>query len=234
MAANRILQELKAFTDFANTGFKYNLQVFPDTATAAALLFTILFQNPQFGALTGSLVLLRFLHPVLGSFLSSLLDGTLGEGDAERCSGLFPGASYESLIGAATAGKMGALKDNVWPSFYSTFLGFIAGYVGLLPVVYQAEFAASPRQMASVVTGSIILIVTVILGIVYRVMSGCDNGFGIAVGIVSGFIMGAAIMAFLAWISDRRITNILNFPLIRGKAADGRPIYVCDRRKPAV
>jgi hypothetical protein len=88
--------------------------------------------------------------------------------------------------------------------------------------------------MASVVTGSIVLIVTVILGIVYRVMSGCDNGFGIAVGIVAGFIMGAGIMAFLAWISDRRITNILNFPLIRGKAEDGRPIYVCDRKKPAV
>jgi len=229
MAANRILKELKAFTNFADTGFKYNLQVFPDTATAAAFLFTILFQNAQFGALTGSLILLRFLHPVLGSFLSSLLDGTLGEGDAERCNGLFPGASYESLIGAATAGKMGSLRDDTWPSFYSTFLGFLAGYVGLLPVVYQAELASSPRRMAATTMGGIVLAIVVIIGITYRLMSGCETGFGVAVGIVAGFIMGAGIMAFLAWISERRITNILNFPLIRGRAEDGRPIYVCDR-----
>ena len=229
MAANRILEELKAFTTFADSGFKYNLQVFPDTVTAAALLFTLLFQNPQFGALTGSLLLLRVLHPVLSNFLTNVLDGVVGPGDPERCTGLFPGASYESLIGAASRSEFGALKGDTWPSFYTMFLGFLTGYIGLLPVVYQAELAASPRRQSATVSGLIVLSVLVVIGIAYRFISACDTPYGIAVGVLAGFLLGAGIMAFLSYISERRITNILNFPLIRSKAADGKPIYVCER-----
>ena len=229
MVFKSILKELNAFTDFANSGFKYNLQVFPDTVTAAALLFSMLFQSAPFGALTGSLLLLRVLHPVLAGFLTSVLNGTAGAGDAERCSGVFPGASFERLIGSASKGTFGILSSGSWPSFYSTFLGFLAGYIGLLPVVYQEELAASPRRSAATITGLVILALIVLIGVVYRIFSECDTGFGVAVGIFSGVIMGSAIMAFLAYISDRRITNILGFPLIRSRTTDGKPIYVCER-----
>jgi len=37
----------------------------------------------------------------------------------------------------------------------------------------------------------------------------------------------------VAWISERRMTNILGLPLIRGKAPDGKPIYVCERNSDA-
>lgn len=231
MAANTILKEFYAFIDFADSGFKYNLQVFPDTVTAASLLFTCLFQNAQFGALTGSMVLLRVLHPILSKFLTSVLDGTVGAGDPARCTGVFPGASYESLIGAASRREFGALRDDTWPSFYTTFLGFLLGYIGLLPVVYQAELAASPRRMAAAASGVGILGLLVVIGAAYRYMTDCDTAIGILTGVVAGFLIGAFIMAFLAWVSERRITNILNFPLIRNKAADGRPIYVCDRKE---
>jgi hypothetical protein len=228
MAANAILREFNAFINFADTGFKYNLQVFPDTVTAAALLFTLLFQNIQWGALTGALILLRFLHPTLSQLLTSVLDGTVGAGDPERCNGLFPGASYESLIGAASQKELGVLR-NAWPSFYSTFLGFLAGYVGLLPVVYQAELAASPKRTVTTISGLVVLGIITTIGIIYRLVTECDTGFGVFIGVLSGFLMGSAVMAFLAYITDRRITNILNFPLIRGRAVDGKPIYVCER-----
>lgn len=231
MAADTILKEFYSFINFANTGFKYNLQVFPDTITASALLFTVLFQSAPFGALTGSMVLHRIFHPIIASFFASVLNGSIGPGDAERCSGVFPGASFERLIGAASRKEFGALSDNSWPSFYTSFLGFLIGYIGLLPIVYQQELEASQKRKASTVTGLVILALVVLVGIVFRVSSECDNGLGIAVGLFSGFLVGAALMAFLAWISERRITNILGFPLIRSKTADGKPIYVCERKK---
>jgi hypothetical protein len=65
----------------------------------------------------------------------------------------------------------------------------------------------------------------------YRVYSGCDSMSGIFFGLLGGLVIGLALVVFLAWISDRRVTNILSFPLIRSKAADGKPIYVCERTK---
>jgi hypothetical protein len=229
MVADTILEEFTSFIGFANAGFKYNLQVFPDTITAAAMLFAVLFQSAPFGALSGSLVLLRFLHPVVASFFGSVLSGNTGPGTTENCSGMFPGASFERLIGAASQSKFSSLSSNSWPSFYSTFLGFLTGYIGLLPIVYHQELAASSRRQAATISGLIILAIVVIVGIVFRSTSSCDDGVGIAVGIFAGFIVGAIIMAFLAWISERRITNILGFPLIRSKTADGKPIYVCQK-----
>lgn len=173
--------------------------------------------------------MLRVLHPILSIFLTNVLDGVVGPGDPERCNGLFPGASYETLIGAATKSEFGTLRGDTWPSFYTMFLGFLTGYIGLLPVVYQAELAASPKRQSAVISGLVVLSVLVIVCIAYRFLSSCDTAFGISIGLLSGFILGAGIMAFLAWISDRRITNILNFPLIRSRATDGKPIYVCEK-----
>jgi len=229
MAANRVLKELNAFSEFASTGFKYNLQVFPDTITAGALLFSMLFQSAPFAALSGSMILLRFLHPVLGSFLASVLNGVTGPGDAERCSGQFPGASFESLIGASTAKSFGSLSDGSWPSFYSMFIGFLIGYIGLLPFIYQGEIAASPKRQASTTTGLVVLSLVAITSLVFRFITECDTAQGILVGTIAGTGIGALLVGFLAYISDRRITNILGFPLIRSRSEDGKPIYVCER-----
>jgi hypothetical protein len=227
--ASRITEELKRFVEFATTGFKYNLQVFPDTITAAALLFTLLFQSPPLAALSGSMILLNFLHPVFARFLSQFTSGTLGAEDAARCSGHFPGVSAERLLGMSSGRSFGSLDDAGWPSFYIMFLGFLGGYVGLLPAIYQKEFASSPKRQATAILGLITMAVVVLLGVVYRAISGCDTTLGIVVGLATGALVGGVMVGFLAWISERRITNILGFPLIRDKAPDGKPIYVCER-----
>ena len=232
MAANKILDSVRSFVNFANDGFKYNLQVFPDTITAAALLFTLLFQSAPLGALGGSMVLLNFIHPVLSGFLSEFVGGTLGIDDAARCTGHFPGVSFERLIGASSGSSFGRLQAG-WPSYYSTFLGFLGAYVAALPVLYRRELAASPRRQAATTTGLVVLGLVLTICAAYRVFSGCDTAFGTFVGLVAGGIIGLSLVLFLAWISDRRITNILSFPLIRSKTADGKPIYVCERIKNA-
>jgi uncharacterized membrane protein len=229
MAANKILEEFRVFTNFAQGGFKYNLQVLPDTLTASAFLFALLFQSPSLGALSGTLLLLNFIHPVFANFLSNFVSGTLGAADFARCSGHFPGVSMERIVGLGAARGFGSL-DSVWPSYYSMFLGTIAGYIGLLPFLYQKELDASPKRKAASVLGLVVLGIVLILGAAYRIISGCDNAFGVMVGILAGAVIGMAIAGFLAWISERNLTNILGMPLLRSKTADGKPIYVCERK----
>ena len=225
MAANRILDGFQSFTKFVNDGFKYNLQVFPDTITASALLFALLFQSPSFGAFGGSLILLNFIHPAMASFLSRILPNLVTAGDSERCSGRFPGVSYERLMTTS----FGALDKTTWPSYYATFLGFLTAYIGSLPVIYQKELSASPRREAAVYGGIGVLVLIVLICLMYRFFTGCDGVGSAAVGMISGTLLGIAAVVFLAWISDRRATNILAFPLIRDRAADGKPGEVCER-----
>lgn len=230
MAANRILDELKAFSYFLTTGFKYNVQVFPDTITAAALLFSLLFQSPPLAALGGSLVLLNFIHPLLADFMTRVVNNTLGpEIDPSLCSGHFPGISYERLWSMSSEKTFGALQNSAWPSFYTTFLGFLVGWIGVLPFIYSKEIEASPKRQTASILGLVVLSIVLGLGIVFRVASGCDTFFGTLIGLLAGGLVGFVLVSFLAWISDRRITNMLGFPLIRDRAPDGKPIYVCQR-----
>lgn len=230
MAANLITEKFRAFIDFIGTGFKYNVQVLPDTVTAASLLFALLFQSPPLAALGGSFILLNVLHPYLGGFLSQVVSRTLGEPvDPSVCSGHFPGISYERLLTMSSERTFGALSRTSFPSFYSVFLGFFAAWVGALPLIYYKEIAASPKRAAASTSGLVAAALVVGLGVAFRALSGCDSLFGIAVGLGAGAFVGGMLVAALAWLSDRRLTNVLGFPLIRDRAADGKPIYVCER-----
>lgn len=230
MAAVKIVEEFASFRNTLLDGFKYNLQVFPDTITAAALLFALLLQSTPLAALSGSIIILNFIHPTLATFLSSVIPGTVQAGASSTCSGHFPGTSYERLIRMSDEHMFGALDTAGWPSYYSTFLGFLAAYVGAIPFIYSKELSASPRHTTSAIYGCIVLAIVVITTLIYRVTSGCDTVIGSMVGLLSGAFIGICIVGLLAYISDRRITNILMFPLIRDKATDGKPIYVCERR----
>jgi len=229
MASEKLLAEFHSFVSFAHSGFKYNLQVLPDTLTAATILFSLLFQSPSLGALGGSMVLLNFLHPRIAGFLGSIFQGIArSEGSGSSCSGHYPGVSLTRMADMASGRSFGAVDYAGWPSFYATFLGFLGAYIGILPSLYSKEIAASPRRRAASITGLVILIVLLVTCAVYRVMSGCDSPPSLLVGLLVGGIVGALMVIFLAWISDRRITNVVALPLLRGRAPDGKPIYVCE------
>lgn len=218
---------LKGFTI---DGFLYNLKVFPDTLTAAAFVFSILFQSPPIATFAGSILILNLLHPLFGRFLASVFGGMAGVNtDVESCSSRFPGISFEGLMTMARERKFGAINYTTTPSYYTMFLGFIAAYLGLMQLIYSREFESSPKRKAITITGLVVLSIVAVAGVLFRALSGCDSPFGVVVGISSGFIVGAAVVLLLAWISDRRLTNLLGFPLIRSKAHDGKPIYVCER-----
>ena len=229
MAANKILNEFKAFTNFAHLGFKYNLQTFPDTITAAACLFALLFQSPPLAAFSGSAVLLNLIHPVFAKFMSDVVGG--GEPIGPACSGRFgPGISFERLADMSSSKTFGKPDLDTWPSYYSMFLGFLTAYMGVMPILYQKELEASPTRRASTTGGLVILGIIVLMAFFYRWFSECDTPFGLLVGAGVGAFVGLMVVLFFAWISDRRLTNLLAFPLIRQRAPDGKPIYVCERK----
>ena len=227
----KTLDSVSALFKFAADGFKYNLQTFPDTISAAAFLFTILFQSPPLGALTGSILALNVTAPMLQKFLSGFIgDSAVVNNEADRrCSGHFPGVSFERILQLSDTKSFSDLDHNGVPSYYSLFLGFLTVYVGALPIIYSKEISYSPRRKASTTYGIVILVLVVLMCTLFRLMSSCENGISLAVGIVAGGLFGLFCVGFLAYISDRRLTNILSFPLIRNRAADGKPIYVCEK-----
>lgn len=229
--AHRITEEFKRFIDFSVTGFKYNLQVLPDTITAGSLLFALLFQSPPLATLGAGFIFLNFLHPKLAEFTTRFVSDTFGaEVDPQLCSGQFPGISYDRLLTMSSERTFGALNRPGWPSFYSVFLGYLVGWIGMIPGLYAAEIAASPRRKGATTLGLIVLALIVIIATIFRVQSGCDTFFGMFVGMLVGIFVGGLLVFGIAYISERRMTNILGVPLIRGKSEDGKPIYVCERK----
>jgi len=235
--ADQILRRVKSFISFANDGFKYNLQTFPDTMTAAAFLFTILFQSPPLGALTGSILALNMIAPMLTKFLSSFVgDSAIVNRESDsRCSGHFPGVSFERILQLTDTKMFSDLDHSGFPSYYALFLGFITAYVGALPIIYSKEIEYSPKRKASTTYGLVVLSLVVTVCALYRIFSTCETPLSLFIGILGGGLFGLLCVLFLSYISDRRLTNILAFPLIRNRAADGKPIYVCEKavKKPA-
>lgn len=236
MAEKKTLDVVTALFKFAGDGFKYNLQTFPDTISAAAFLFTILFQSAPLGALTGSILALNVVAPVLQKFVSGFLgdsaivnqEGTNRAG-FPSCSGHFPGVSFERILQLSDTKTFSDLDHNGAPSYYSMFLGFLTIYISALPVIYSKEISYSPRRKASTTTGLVILGVVVVMCVLYRLFSSCESVLGLSAGMIIGGLVGLFCVGFLAYISDRRLTNVLAFPLIRNRAADGKPIYVCEK-----
>ena len=230
MAANKILNEFTSFIEFAKTGFKYNLQTFPDTLTGAAFLFSLLFQSPPLASLAVSVMILGAIHPMVAGCLGEGVGGTASSGTGPACSGRFPGVSFERLTDMSSGRAFGPVDTASWPSYYATFLGFITAYIGAMPFIYNKELDMSPRRKAASIFGSIVLAVVVFTCLLYRWLSECDTLAGLGMGMLFGTFFGLLMVIFLAWISDRRLTNILAFPLIRDRAPDGKPIYVCERK----
>jgi hypothetical protein len=230
MAANKILEEFGPLYGVVTEGFKYNLQVLPDVLTAATILFGILFQSPPTAILGTAMILMSFIHMGVARFFASVFPDLIqSPNDITRCSGRFPGVSYGRLLGLTRASRFGALSDTAWPSYYTTFVGFLAGWVGALPQLYREELNAAPNTDTGVKLGAVILTLLCIIVVAYRVTSECETFSSTLVGLLSGFSVGLALVLIVAFATDRRGTNMLGLPLFRSKAEDGKPIYVCER-----
>jgi hypothetical protein len=224
-----VKENTTSFFSFAKEGFKYNLQVLPDVLMSSTLLFSVLFQSPPLAFFGTAMILLQFIHKGLAAFTQAYIPNmSYNPTNFQQCSGRFPGAGYSSLFNMARSNIFSATSDG-WPSYYSTFVGFVAGWVGAIPSLYAAELKASPEKLSATAAGLIILICLTLMVMLYRITSECEGFMSTSLGLLAGFVVGLLLVMFAAWVSDRRATNLLGLPLIRNKAATGQPIYVCER-----
>lgn len=225
---NAVKEDTTSFFYFVKEGFKYNLQVLPDVLMSSTLLFSVLFQSPPLAVLGTGMILLQFIHRGLATFTRAYIPNmSYNPADANRCAGRFPGSTYSSLLN--TAQGFGVSVVDGWPSYYSTFVGFLAGWVGAIPTLYAAELKASPEKTAASAAGLIILVCLTFLVMLYRITSECEGFMSTSLGLLAGFVVGLLLVMTAAWITDRRATNLLGLPLLRNKVAAGQPIYVCER-----
>ena len=191
------------------------------------MLFALLFQSPPFATFSISILFLNLLHPLIARFFSRFVPDTIGRNDG--CTGRFPGISMSRMIQLAKDKQFGALDDAGWPSYYMTFLGFLSAYAGSMQLLYRKELTASPRRNVATIVGLIVLSLVVITCVGYRLLSGCESLISTIAGLGIGAFIGLLMISCFAYFSDRRLTNILALPLMRDKADDGKPIYVCER-----
>jgi hypothetical protein len=224
-----VKSEGDSFFSFATEGFKYNLQVLPDVLLSATLLFSVLFQSMPMAFLGTGMILLHFIHKGLAEFSRLYIPNmTYQPSDYTKCSGRFPGATYGMAFNMAKEGIFSTYTDG-WPSYYSTFMGFLAGWIGALPALYSEELHAVGEKKAASAAGLIILACLLVLIMIYRIQSECEGFMSTSLGLLAGFLISLVLVFLAAWATDRRGTNMLGLPLIRNKAADGKPIYVCER-----
>jgi len=199
--------------------FKYTLDIVPDTLLVSVCLFALLLQSPSFTALGLSLLSVNLVHPVLSSFLREIVPS--GWALTTRSTGKFPGTSVERIQLSTTTTKADV------PSYYTLFIGTILGWVAPLPLFYKPELDISPnRSLAATVSLCFLILFSTIL-FAYRFLASHDTFMGIVLGAGLGAILGFTLFIGLYYGTQRRVTNLYNFPLLSTTYGGSKPIYVC-------
>ena len=208
----------------------YNLNYLPDTVLGGIVLFALLLQSAPLGALGVSLFSLELVHAGLAAGLAESIPGLKAAAkDVARCSGHFPGISYERAT--ATLLGEGTLKTLSvgFPSYYMMFFGALFGYMLAMVNTYEHELEGMPQKRAAVYAGVIIMGLLTFLFLLFRLFTACDTLVSILIGAVAGLAYGYGAEMVFAAVSGRTMTNLMNVPLIRDRTADGKPIYVCKK-----
>lgn len=227
MATNIKQSSIELF-DLASDGFKYNLQVLPDIIMSAALLFGILFQSAPMAVFAVAIFTTTVLHKYIAEFISELLPNVASSSEP-RCTGQYPGITWNYNLQLAANSKFGSPSFQKVPSFYTTLMGFISGWIASLPTIYADELKAAPAKKAATTAGLFGLGLVLLLVMIYRISTQCEGFLATASGILIGFLLGMLGVFGAAQVSERRATNMLGLPLLRSNAADGKPIYVCEK-----
>ena len=225
-----IIERVTALTRFTGKGILFNLNYMPDTILGGIVLFALLLQSVPLALLGISLFSLEFVHAGIAAFLSRAIPG-LNEAakDVARCSGHFPGISYERAT--ATLLSEGTLKtlSVSFPSYYIMFFGTLFGYMFAMTQTYEKELEKLPQKRAAVFSGAIVMALLSAMFAIFRIGTGCDTFLSVIVGALFGLLFGFTAEKLIAFLSGRTLTNLMNVPLIRDTAPDGKPIYVCKK-----
>jgi len=216
-------QEL-GITNVLIEGFKSNIEIFPDLFLSTICLYAIILQYPPFIALAISLLSVQVVQPLLGSIFREILPNTWAAPARREATGLFPGVSPERLSFNQTAAPGVGI-----PSYYTMFLGTLLGWIGPIFYLYPKELSMSPQRAFAYYISFGFATFLAVNGILYRWLASQDTILGIVLGVGFGGILGASLVWLLSIFTQRRATNLYNFPLITTMYGTTKPIYVCNK-----
>lgn len=233
MSASKIVVDrVSGIGQFAAKSFIYNLNYLPDTMLGGIVLFSLLIQSIPLGILAITMLSLEYVHAGSSSFLAEVIPGVReASSDVQRCSGHFPGISFERLTSMAQQIGTVTTLNNGFPSYYMMFFGALFGYMLGMGQTYSLELEGMPQKRAAVQSGVFIMGVLTVMFTIYRIFTGCDTLISVGIGLFLGLIYGFLMEFVIAMFSDRTLTNLMNIPLIRDRAEDGKPIYVCQKQQ---
>ena len=201
--------------------FKSNLEIVPDIFLVTVGIFALLLQSPSFTALTGSLLSINLIQPFIARYLREIIPNTWGV--QTRATGMFPGTSVERM----SLGNNSPIASL--PSYYTMFIGTLLGWFGPMYYYYQPELQISPqRTLGAIISGAFLALFSLIL-LFYRYFSSQDTLYGIFLGVGFGAVFGIVVMTAIYFTTQRRATNLYNFPLLSTSYGGSKqPIYVCE------
>lgn len=215
-------------------GFKYTLRTLPDIIISGTALMALLLQSTPLTYLLAGLILNAGTTGLAANFLlenvpkTAKVGGLVGAG-TDLCSGHFPGVSWNRL--GSLMAYPGAILEGSVPSYYASTIGFLLAYTQMLPSFYRDELKMLPGLSARL-TGSLVASMLMFaMVVVYRIASECEAAWVTLASLLFGATVGYLYITLVAQATDRRGSNIFSIPLLRGKAADSQPIYVCAKEK---
>jgi len=215
------------YSDYIAAAIMYNLQILPESLITGIILLAIILANPTLVALAGGAVGTQLLASTAGYLMMKFgpIDEAKLSTSADMCNNGFIGKHWNRLLRGNDA------PESLWhpaaPSIYTATVGYFFG-VGLsLLQIYNEEINAQVMSRAHLLTTTIIGTVLVVATLLFRILVGCDSVLVAVTGLLLGLLVGYLGFITLAYLTDRRATNIWGIPLLKDRINNGSPLYIC-------
>jgi hypothetical protein len=212
--------------DYAVTAVMFNLQILPESLICGLIILAILLANPAVAAVAAGAAGTQLLAGTTGRLIMTYMpDGAVINSSNNMCSTGYVGKSWARLLRGTASPEL--LWHPKAPSIYLATLGFLAGWGWAINQLYTEEIEAGVMNGKMVATLAVLAAVVLVVGNLFRVMSGCDT----IIGAIGGSLFGIAIGYFgaiaLGTATGRRGTNIWGIPMLQDRISGGNALYVC-------
>jgi hypothetical protein len=205
------------------------VRIFPDGLIFASGFFALItLSRPYaifFASMAESLVafhLLRSLTDYLGIFKAL----PTGKDYNDSCRTGFSSQTLDSLSLFST------LNYGLFPSAPVFMFATAASYVFTsLNTLSKEMEALGPAYSQRYYVSMVFLLLSLFALLSYRLMFGCDSFGVLMMSTVAGIVLGMLLIQQNTAFFGSGGVNLLGVPLLRSKAANGQPIYVCPTRQ---
>lgn len=214
-----------ALEDIAR-GFKFVIQVLPDSLITGITVLAILLGNQTLFALSASSLFMQALVTGIGYMVIKFNpDSVVTRLADEPCA-----IGFINNYWARVRGGINNVDHPYAPSLYMATVAFFAGWGAGLKQLYAEEIDQGVINSSQTTTFLVLAFTIVAAVMLWRVFaSGCETFVGAFIGIATGTLLGYVFSVSLGYATDRRATNIWGMPLLRDRIAAGSPIYTCPK-----